>query len=77
MSSLLFGRLAVTTAEYIAAENPPAGRFTARGGVYLPELEESYAEYVRVEGFEAQKRAFRAYLDREAARQAANPLAPE
>jgi len=62
LQSALFARLAVSTERHLASGTPPPRQFRHVGVFPLGEVEDSYAEYLLVAGFDDKKAALRAFL---------------
>lgn len=62
LQSALFARLAVSTERYLASGAPPPRQFRHVGVFPLGEVEDGYAEYLLVDGFDDKKAALRAFL---------------
>jgi len=61
ITAALFTRLTVTTERAIRAQNVP---YSFRLSFYLPDIEASYEEYLRVPGFDQDKERLRNFLEK-------------
>jgi hypothetical protein len=61
--SVLFARLAATVESHAASGTPPPRPFRYRAAAPVDEMTQTYAEYMRIPGFEDKKASFRRFLN--------------